>query len=158
MSAVHRIGVDRRRQDRSRTSRNRSESGSLTFALSRIPALENGKAIRRRDKITAAQRRIGMQVDVRQANTVLTVAGTVGDKSVAIEERMREACIMRSVGGDRRLDVTAEKNLRGTEWTKRGAQLSGSCIARGLDGKEPAVAKPHAIGRRPARSGGRCDR
>src|SRR5436190_17836770 len=107
-------------------------------------AADDQKTVRAGNDIALAQRRIVLDLDRRETDLVLAVAGAAADELVAIAERVRQLRIGLAVFGGRVVDTAAGKHFGLARRAETVAARRTACIVRSGDREIAPVAGPHA--------------
>ena len=102
----------------------RREIGHLVFH-----AGERHKAAPGRDDVAGPQRRIGVDVHMRESEAIAAVAGAAGNELLAVEECGVEIGVAAAVGGDRVVDAGC-RNKAASDWPDRRRGTSAPRLRR----------------------------
>src|SRR6266540_95257 len=101
------------------------------------------------DQIARAHGGIAADIDARDAEAVLAVAGALGHDARAVDEGVFKRAVAAAVAGDGAADIAAGENLGRARGAKRVAKPGCCGGTMVLDREVPSVAQPHAVGHGP---------
>src|SRR5882757_4061303 len=102
------------------------------------------KAVLAGDDVALAQRRVALDLDRRETDLILAIAGAAADELVAIAERVRQVRIGLAVFGGRVVDAAAGEHLGFARRAEAVAAGRAARIVRSGDREITTVAGPHA--------------